>query len=193
MNAVANDYSHGTLVGRGFETEFNGARVHVIAWDNGDVERLRAVPQFTDNLVITTPAQVIPGLETPIDDLETPESLPWNGDKSERIALIQAPEPYTMVPEIAEPAIPLAPQDVPTSPAIPVAAETTAQVEPPLVEETVPAWAPTPGATEAETIRSCLTYFGAAVPSKSIIEALATVGITVTASQVFAARKAIGK
>ena len=39
MNAVANDYSHGTLVGRGFETEFNGARVHVIAWDNGEFER----------------------------------------------------------------------------------------------------------------------------------------------------------
>ena len=46
MNAVANDYSHGTLVGRGFETEFNGARVHVIAWDNGDVDRIRSLTRW---------------------------------------------------------------------------------------------------------------------------------------------------
>lgn len=205
MNAVANDYSQGTLAGRGFETEFNGTRVHVIAWDNGDVERLRAIPQFTDHLVITTPALLVPGLETLMDDVKTPESLPWNGDQSSNNVAMGSdcsplepgepvvPEPTTTVADISEPPIPLAPKEIPPSPAIPVAAETTAQVEAPLVEEAVPAWTPTPGATEAETIRSCLTYFGAAVPSKIIIEALATVGITVTASQVFAARKAIGK
>ena len=92
MNAIANDYSHGTLVGRGFETEFNGAQVHVIAWDNGEFERLRAVPGFTDHLVITTPAQAIQGHETELGvELLPSRGLPWNGSEE---AIAEAVKPF---------------------------------------------------------------------------------------------------
>ena len=52
MNAVANRYKRGELVGVGFEADFGGARCHVIAWANAQVERLRDDPVFTEGLII---------------------------------------------------------------------------------------------------------------------------------------------
>jgi hypothetical protein len=92
MNAVANDYSSGTLKGRGFETEFNGAPVHVIAWENGEVERLRNVPDFTSHLVISSVPESIPSLETELGmELQPSQGLPWNGAEQ---AIADAVKPF---------------------------------------------------------------------------------------------------
>ncbi len=75
----------------------------------------------------------------------------------------------------------------------PVAGVSELTASPPAQAPDTPAeasWAPTPGDSEAATIRSYLKQFGD-LPSKSVIEALAEFGVVVTSSQVLVAKKAL--
>lgn len=52
MAAIPNSYKRGDLKGLGFEADFGGVRVHCIAWEDAQVERLRDNPVFTEGLII---------------------------------------------------------------------------------------------------------------------------------------------
>lgn len=52
MAVIPNSYKRGDLKGLGFEADFGGVRVHCIAWEDAQVERLRDDPVFTEGLII---------------------------------------------------------------------------------------------------------------------------------------------
>ena len=119
--------------------------------------------------VIATHEVIEPAVtETPVEPIQEP------------VVEVSAPsEPTDSVPALA--------------PDTPVAVE---EVAPEVVEEVIEeaveeAWKPTPGDSEAQTIRSYFKQFGIATPHKQVIEALSAFGIEVTSSQVLLAKKAI--
>lgn len=167
MRAIANRYKRGELVGLGFEADFGGARCHIIAWADGQVERLRDDPRFTESLVIDQCDA------NPMGIVGIPDSI---------IATHEQIEPAvseTPIPPIQEPVV--------------VASELTAS--PPALApdtaEVVPEWKPTPGHSEAKTIRSYFQHYGIAATHKQVITDLSALGVAVTSSQVLVARKAM--
>ena len=183
MSAIANRYKRGELVGIGFEADFGGCRCHCIAWENAQVERLRDDPVFTEGLIIDQiivdqipsplPSKIT--VEVAVPPQETPDSVP--------------PPEVIATHETIEPAI----SETPVEPIQePVAGVSELTASPPAQAPDTPAeasWAPTPGDSEAATIRSYLKQFGD-LPSESVIDALAEFGVVVTSSQVLVAKKA---
>lgn len=244
-NAVAKSYLRGELCGVGYETDYGGVRVHVIAWANAEVERLRDDPLFTEGLVIDSigclavpldyqvafEEQATKPLKARIAELEAqiaqeakhPKN--WGVGGPPDFDTVENPEPIITSPaylngaylgdvvsmsppeviathETIEPAIsetPVEPIQEPVAGVSELTASPPAQAPDTVeaVSELKPAecvlgphWEPTPGDSEAATIRSFLKRFGD-LPNKSVIETLAKFGVVVTSSQVLLAKKAV--
>ena len=144
------------------------------------------IPEFTEPPIIIQESEPFPLVEM-----------------SEVIATHETIEPAiseTPVEPIQEPVVEVSeltasppPQAVDTPVAVEVApVEESPEVAEEVIEEAVEeAWKPTPGESEAQTIRSYFKQFGIATPHKQVIEALSAFGIEVTSSQVLMAKKAI--
>lgn len=144
--AVAKRYQRDGVIGVGYECTRAGMQVHVIAWENGEVDRFR---DGSDNMlevdVEDLPGELSNTVDPPVIKQAKPSESQPSGEGSQSNGDQQ------------------------------------------------PSWAPTPGDSEAASIRSYLTLHGLEVENKQVVDALAVHGIAVNSSQVTAAKKTLQK
>jgi hypothetical protein len=170
MSSV-NFYNRGSQNGIGIQTLWAGIMVHVIAWEDGSLDRLPVDDHSSSNLTVSFIGPM-KDLIAEVNSVKPP------------LPPVEPPAPPTPDVPPTPPAPPAPPS--PPAPPIPDANNTTNDVN---VLPPWNSWVPE-GESEAAKVRAFLTAFPIQ-DNAEVIKALKSKGVEVSSSQVNAARKAL--